>query len=130
MKKILITLTLILPLFLFNNLLAQSNGAPNFYVLVHVNAPSQCPTTGAVNGDTPEIGHESTTYNGPGATYWLVWSNTLTYAQPVTVEVKTDKDANGYWCYDQKTEILSGADWGYNFYMNLELIAPNGGNVQ
>jgi hypothetical protein len=129
MKKILITLTFILPLFIFNNLMAQNNSAPQFDVYVHVSAPTECPNSGTVDGYAPEIGHSTEVYNGPGV-YWLTWASTLTYPQPVTVEVTTQKDANGYWCYDTKTETLSGADWGYHFYLNLDLIAPSGGDEQ
>ena len=131
MKKILLTITLILPLFVINNLQAQnnSNGAPHFDIYVHVSAPQQCPSTGTVKGETLEIGNEYSTYHGPDI-YWLVWNSTLTYPQPVSAEVTTNKDANGYWCHDIKTETLTGADWGYNFYLHLNLIAPVGGDEQ
>lgn len=132
MKKILLTITLILPLFVINNLQAQnnSNGAPNFDIYVHVSAPQQCPTTGTVKGETSEIGNVSTFYNGPYQTYWLVWNSTLTYPQPVSAVVKTDPDNTGYYCYDKKTAILTGADWGYNFYLHLNWLAPVGGDEQ
>ena len=132
MKKIfIIILTLIMPLFVINNLQAQdNNGAPNFDIYIHVSAPQQCPSTGVAKGETSEIGNVSTAYNGTYQTYWLVWNSTLTYPQPVSAIVKTDPDDTGYYCYDKKTEILTGADWGYNFYLHLNWLAPVGGDEQ
>ncbi len=82
MKKIIIVMVFVLPLFFLNNVQAQNGSQggsppPYFSVKVYVSAPSNCPTTGNIEGYIPILGHAYTNYTGPtyyGNPYVLVWS--------------------------------------------------------
>ncbi len=134
MKKIIIAMVFIIPLFLGNNVNAQNGSQggdpPYFYVNVHVDAPSYCPTTGIVDGYVPVLGHTNTDYTGTttyGSPYVLLWSNNYPGTQPCTVEVTTDQNSQGHYCHAKKTETLAGSSYGYIFNLQLEMIGEGGG---
>ena len=133
MKKILIIITLIIPLIAINNLQAQSNPSlPNFDAYVHVDAPAQCPSSGSVNGYIPLLGNSYTQYQGTTGgggqqPYHLLWNGSFPGPQPVTVKVTTDTNEQGIYCYDEKTETLTGYDYGHHFYLQLVTVASSGG---
>ena len=137
MKKLIITLALILPLFLSSNLFAQSGPTQqNFYVYAIVSAPAQCPTSGDVIGHIPDITDTQTEYNGPnsngGTMYYLLWNGGFSSNQkkPVTVSVNTDTNSSGISCFDEQTKELFGNQYGERFYLDLipQTSPPGGGN--
>ncbi len=132
MKKIVITLALILPLFLINNVQAQSNpNLPNFDVFVYVNAPSQCPASGTVTGYVDPLDYTYTSYSGPRVEgeqpYHLLWDGNFPGTEDVFVSVKTTTNSSGTYCYDDQTKSVSGNNYGEDFHLNLVTMTSAGG---
>ncbi len=135
MKKILIALAFVMPLFLSTNIVRADGdpNQPNFYVYAVVsNAPAQCPSTGKVNGYEEDMGNTQTSYNGPTTVYVLGWNSSFPGPAPVTVSITTDTDSEGYSCFGHETKTLTGSDYGTYFYLDLILQVPppgGGGNT-
>ncbi len=136
MKKILIALAFVMPLFLSTNIQAQSGPSQqNFYVYAIVSAPAQCPTSGDVIGHIPDLTDTQTEYYGPnsngGQMYYLLWDGGFSSNQKksVTVTVNTDTNSSGISCFDEQTKELFGNQYGERFYLDLvpQASPPGGG---
>ncbi len=104
MKKMLIVMVLILPLFLFNNVQAQ-NGDDGFHVSGWVSAPDVCPHQGILYGYIESLGQTHFGYTLPGQ-YTLYWNQIFTGPEACDVWCETIAPPGGYYCHDEETIVL------------------------
>lgn len=104
MKKVLIVLVFIIPLFIFNNVEAQ-NDADGFHVSGYVSAPDCCPNQGTLYGYIESLGQTYFGYLGPDS-YTLYWGQTHTGPEACDVWCETIAPQGGYYCHDEETIVV------------------------
>ena len=128
MKKILIAMAFVLPLFIYNSVKAQSS-QQNFYADVTVFTQYTCPPTGEMTGYIEVIGYAHEDYYGP-SNYTLLWSGGFPGYQPCTVEVTTDTDSHGKYCHGETTRDVSLPDNDITVELFPAATPPGGGSGQ
>ncbi len=128
MKKILMAMVFVIPLFLVNNVKAQDSEL--FQTDVTVTTQYSCPSHGQITGQVPGLNTVIKEYNGPD-TYTLVFNAGFEGTRPCTADVKTDTNSQGQYCEGIKTKNLSVSPFN-NIDVELDLIGTggSGGNQQ
>ncbi len=129
MKKILIALAFVLPLFIYNSVKAQ-NSPPNFDADVTVTSQYTCPSTGEMTGYIEVIGYAYKEYDHGTGYYNLLWNGNFPGYQPCTVEVTTDTDSYGKYCHGETTRDVSLYDDDITVELFPASTPPGGGSGQ